>query len=95
MKNYDNIQISLYVKGSVGKDGKEYINARASIRQNQEMQKRKYMPDELPKTEKITNSKGEFIANDYSEVDAFWKKQISEINAIAKKNKEEDLFPPF
>lgn len=84
MNDYQNINISLYVKPSVGKDWKEYINCRASVWKNGELQKRKYMPADLPKPEKITNSKWEFVSNDYGDVDAFWMSKIEEIDKIAK-----------
>ena len=97
MPNYNNVEISLYVKGSVGNDGKEYVNPRISVWKDGQIQSWKYKLDEIPKPEAIKNSKGEAVQNDYSAVDEFWKAKIKDIDTIAKSSNvsEEDLDVPF
>ena len=93
MQNYNSIELSLYVKGTIWQDGKGYTNPRIAVKQNWQLVSWKYKMDEVPKAEAIKNSKWDIIANDYTAVDEFWKGKVKDIAVISQNTKTDTMVP--
>ncbi len=83
LKAFTNVQIGLYASKPQSEGEKSFH--RASVRQDDEIVNWKYTFEQLPEAPQIKKASGEVLGRDYDALDAFFEKEVAELNSKIKK----------